>query len=915
MKSVIKQPTRNDTAADNKHAQPATPVRCKHCNRRFATISAEGGLNPSTSHEQACASCEPFLGLHDTLRAREQEHTALLDRGPKHHGRILAHEQFRKARVALENFLVSIEASFDVAQAGYANRTESVSLERANEPKESPKHGDDQSSLNGTSPSVGHVSPTTASPTMKRKLARNSGALSLERKRIKFCEDVEERPEYRGTLEYYRSAKEYVPGRYAVTEGSEYEDTSGSTISFAKFTGQKKVGSTFVDIISKEGAREGGTQTSAVKKRGKGNDKKSLGLTDKPDTLEKDESQMDSRELRLSRRARSTTPPATTSPRRISAPYDGQEDELSEGPNDTPSFVVTLKIPQLTKYAPLTNGDKPDLESRHIGGGQRSSSGSNINKTALEAPEPAIINQIITNIHRELRILQQTTVSPKYVDMVTKAVRGCIEALEPLEHLDRTQPHQIGEPAEPQEDGSIYFEALDGTGESISTNRPRSDDTSNPIEVVPKWSDATVKHENSHETNVSLALNANTLDDVLKEDKQSLSGISESERTNKDGSVNMDISAPSIKNVGWMAKQTKTKRAKKLRPHSEHRDSQAAKPVTTQSRTSERVSIESRRRSGRTNSTAPPDDRSPDDEVAARPSTTGPRKPRAAPSRNSPALLLSAVSDPKESEQHGRNADSSGHNADYPPNLELDGNKNATEGPHVEDEDVPSSCHEPPNSYRKAGFRTAGIDASPQSSHTAYQNPVDPLEPTLDASLIQPPRNEAAEGMHQSFGELINGRDEKQGTHNQCASQAHSETPYSINNHNLGVAPVGEAGEESEELIMDTDRHGAGREAQVDPDTAHDSAQVEIIDNRDLSADRKDENIIRPPEAEMHDAVQQSSRSPRNTFGDRDEANAKMAVEIPRDHRTAASQVGGQNGSLHLIGTERSELNRADRSI
>lgn len=57
-----------------------------------------------------------------------------------------------------------------------------------------------------------------------------------------------------------------------------------------------------------------------------------------------------------------------------------------------------------------------------------------------------------------------------------------------------------------------------------------------------------------------------------------------------------------------------------------------------------------------------------------------------------------------------------------------------------------------------------------------------------------------------------------------------------------------------------TDRHGAG-EAQVEIDTAHDSAQVETIDDRDLSTDRKNADNIETAAEEIHDAVLQSFKN------------------------------------------------------
>jgi hypothetical protein len=213
-------------------------------------------------------------------------------------------------------------------------------------------------------------------------------------------------------------------------------------------------------------------------------------------------------------------------------------------------------------------------------------------------------------------------------------------------------------------------------------------------------------------------------------------------------------------------------------------------PIRTRQRG---ANITLRRRSSRASSTAPPENHSPEDDLnkaPARPSTTRPRKPRVTLSRRSLVSSLPTLPDPNNSEQHGRRADSSNvYSAYSPSSLELDGNKNATEGPHGEDEAVPARCH---------GFRTAGIDASPHNNHTACQGSVNLLEPTSDAPLIQPPQCEAqcdaAESTYAScFGELIDGGDHKQADQTKSESETHRKAPLLVNNQILGVEPVGEA--------------------------------------------------------------------------------------------------------------------------
>ncbi|KAF2632503.1 hypothetical protein BU25DRAFT_486984 [Macroventuria anomochaeta] len=525
-------PGEQPTITDNKLPDQATSIRCKHCNRQFATISVEGGLILSLPQEQACASCEPFLGLYETLQTREQEHTALLDRGEKHHGRALAHGKYRNARVALENFLINIEApneaTFDVAQAGFANRADPVQLEHTDDTAEALKPETDQQNPNGVSSTAEQVVPTEASSTVKRKPVRDYGASNLERKRIKFTETVEERPEYRGTLEFYRGAKEYVPGRYVAAEGSEYLDTSGSTLSFAKFTGQKKIGSTFIDMVPKEEAQDGEGGTSAAKKKGRGRGKRKQCETEEPHhEPEKNESQMNSRESRVSRRSRSTTPPVTTRPRRTIAQYNGQDDEPPAESSNTPSLIVVLKAPHLLKNGKVINGEEPTQAREHIDERERSSREADCDDAAKDAAkdaaEAANINKVVLNIQRELSNLQQASISSRYKDVVSTAVRGFFEVLEPLKALNHTKPHQAEEAEDIPEQDSIYFEALDVTDKLALTDIPRPAESPEQGEITPKWTHATTHNDKVQAPDIGRALDANAPDDMPEEDKHNAS--------------------------------------------------------------------------------------------------------------------------------------------------------------------------------------------------------------------------------------------------------------------------------------------------------------------------------------------------------------------------------------------------------
>ncbi|KAF3045613.1 hypothetical protein E8E12_010623 [Didymella heteroderae] len=749
----------------------------------------------------------------------------------------------------------------------------------------------------GASPAGDQVHPSAASPKAKRKMVQTSGISNAEHKRIKFVEDIEERSEYRGTLEYYRGAKEYVPGRYAVTEGSEYEDTSGSTISFAKFTGQKKMGSKFVNITPKEEVYDGKERSSVVKKTPKVGDKKNFDGLDKPDSPEKakHKSQMSSRELRLSRRARSTTPPAATKPRRVSARREEQKDIPQEAAYGAPALVVSLKVPKLPNDHVLANGGILSSVSRHVEEGQRSSDDAGSDEAATGGTEPPIIERVVSNIQRELRYLQQTMVLPKYTDMVSKATYGCQEALEPLKPNDHIKPYHAAGAGSPQEeDGSIYFEASDGTGGSTFADMPDlcANDSSNAGEVVPEWNEAPLHNEYPSESDVSPTLDVNTLDDMPKRDKQSMSEALELKKSVNDHG----------ENDGPLANDVKVDQ--------ENLNDYSTRPVASPSYTSNGVNTASLRRSGRLSSTAPLHHRSPENilnKAPARPSTSRSWRPAVAPSRRPPA---SSIPNLLKSEQHGRDAHRSEElNVDACSSiLELNGNKIAAEGLQDTGEAVAA---------RQSGFHTAGTDASPHNSHNASQDPTKPPT-TVEALCNQPHAQRAAGGMYQGVGELMNGPDKKQGD-SQCESDARSGASHSShfandNDNKLGVALVGEAGVESDGPITDTDRQRAGQEAPVDPDTTANGSIEPRTTIDDLSADRRVANTIGTSNAELQDAVR-SSRRPRNTSGDRGDASIRLAVQIPWNQRTDASQPGGQNESLHLIATGHRELNSANRSL
>lgn len=429
-------PTTKDAATNNRLPVPATPIACRHCSRQFATISVDTGLVPYTQQEQVCTFCDPFLELYETLQTKESEHTALLDRGPKHHGRALAHRSYISARVALENFLMAVDAPHDstisVAQAGSATRVEPVQLERTDDPAAgvAHEHGDDQQALEG-GPAPDE---TVSSLKLKRKLGRRSDASVPDRKRTKFTETVEERSQYRSTEEFNRGAKGYIPGRYVAAEGSEFLDTSGSSISFTKFTGQKKKGSLFVDVVPKNKVQEGEDEHPVSLKKGRGKGKKTQGRDRSPET-EQTESQTDISELTASRRSRSTTPPATTRPRRTVAQYDGVLESPTTSPGK-PSLVVVLKLCRRPDVDTSEAVQGPTRLSERIESRHQSPADSISHDPVKQNTEVAKTKELFTSIHRASSGLQ-VVASSKYTDVISAAVHNVEDSFKSLTALDK----------------------------------------------------------------------------------------------------------------------------------------------------------------------------------------------------------------------------------------------------------------------------------------------------------------------------------------------------------------------------------------------------------------------------------------------------------------------------------------------
>lgn len=496
-----------NTATSHELSKTATHVKCKHCNRQVTTIPAEGGLVPCSPEQQKCTSCEPFLELYETLQSREQEHTALLDKGPKHHGRITAHWKYRNARVALENFLIDIEAPdetmFATSQAAFVTHADGVLTEReAGLYGNSERHGEKN----------GHALPTEFSPTTKRKLAQKFGGSDTERKRTKFTDTGEESPQYRSTMEYYRGAKEYVPGRYGAAEGSELLDTSGSTLTFAKFTGQRKVGPKFVDIVEREVDKYGEEPPSVTNQQKKEKGKKAPNKVEKPCSEPGYIEGQPSNRLRSSRRSRSTTSSAANRSREDTTQY-GEKDYETHRATDEQSRIFAPELPVCTETGTLTADEET---TKNIDNYQQSETVREATKADTEAEK---INRAILNIQRELSHLQRAVISAQRKKVVSTAIRTFFDVLEPLKHLDIIDS-DLAEESQLLKDDSTYFEALDATDHQLPTNVLHTDEGPGRGKSPSERIQARIRSANTHAFDSRLTLESNTYANLSNESEQ-----------------------------------------------------------------------------------------------------------------------------------------------------------------------------------------------------------------------------------------------------------------------------------------------------------------------------------------------------------------------------------------------------------
>ncbi|KAF2254813.1 hypothetical protein BU26DRAFT_514655 [Trematosphaeria pertusa] len=217
-------------------------INCKTCDRILAATSSLGDLVPAGTQANACDTCRKFEELHDDMQTKDEAFKALEGRRFEHGGRQKALEEAKAAHIAFDNFLIQVEVLV----------ADSTTDEQGEEQSggHDPEHLQPENSSRGPKRPLEPSPATTPPRSLKRpRLVDNSRRVSFESS-VVFRDETERRPE----MAFNRASEDYLPGRNAPPEGTEYVDTSGHGIAPTKFFGVRKQGKKWVE--TKEGREE-----------------------------------------------------------------------------------------------------------------------------------------------------------------------------------------------------------------------------------------------------------------------------------------------------------------------------------------------------------------------------------------------------------------------------------------------------------------------------------------------------------------------------------------------------------------------------------------------------------------------------------------------------------------------------------
>jgi hypothetical protein len=218
-------------------------LTCKACGRTLASISTEGELRPHGTLDEGCTLCKDMVMHCNEYEEVKGYFKGLEHRRDNYRPRQLALEIVHQAQMYLGNFIHEGTSDDEAPgvlsepQPGEQVETETPPLAAADAP---PRHR--KRSLSPLS---------SAGPRKRTKRPR----LSELARRVTFDASVvfrdAEAVEKRVDAEFSRNSEGYSPGRYTAPHGTEWLDTSGSSLKETQFFGVQKRGKKWVP--TKEG--------------------------------------------------------------------------------------------------------------------------------------------------------------------------------------------------------------------------------------------------------------------------------------------------------------------------------------------------------------------------------------------------------------------------------------------------------------------------------------------------------------------------------------------------------------------------------------------------------------------------------------------------------------------------------------
>ncbi|KAF2867978.1 hypothetical protein BDV95DRAFT_597721 [Massariosphaeria phaeospora] len=266
----------NNADADTPPSPDPKRVTCKTCARTLGTISLADGLlvRAATDAHEPCDACRGFEALYAEVQRADAEWEAVKGRRQDHGGRQQALVATKAAHMALDNFLMRVEAPVVMRMARMGERGKEREVrgkeqEQEQELQQRPIHAADRQQLHQHGASTLKRSSTPPrSPT-----AANATTITYKRPRLTFTH-LPHRPssssstptpspsspststsssrrvsfpastleaEHRTTAAFARSSELYVPGRNAAPQGSAWLDTNGLDQAYSKFHRVRKV--------------------------------------------------------------------------------------------------------------------------------------------------------------------------------------------------------------------------------------------------------------------------------------------------------------------------------------------------------------------------------------------------------------------------------------------------------------------------------------------------------------------------------------------------------------------------------------------------------------------------------------------------------------------------------------------------